>query len=185
MDDNGSKYELIQRAMVRAASLVTPSFNVPFVIIIPYSENLPESMKNCEQFFLDIIVLNKDSSPHNTQSLFSYFTDTQDAFSKFLTCASTELLRYVWSAQHSFNIFFVSLVFKFWKEHICTYCTDSLIVGDGSYEIPLGGSNFEYVSVTYFVEVTGYVTYSQSLVYTYRSRSLVYVSCLKILGWNK
>lgn len=76
----------------------------------------------------------------------------------------------------------MSLVFKFWKEHICIYRTDSLIVGDGSYEIPLGGSNFEYVSVTYFVEVTGYVTYSQSLVYTYRSRSLVCVSCLKILG---
>lgn len=95
MDDKESKYELIQRAMVRAASLVTPSFNVPFVIIIPYSESLPESIKNCEQLFLDIIVLNKDSSPHNTQSLFSYFSGTQDAFSKVLTCTSTELLRYV------------------------------------------------------------------------------------------
>lgn len=59
--------------MVRAASLVTPFFNVPFVIIISYSESLPESMKNCEQLFLDIVVLNKDSSPHNTQSLFSTF----------------------------------------------------------------------------------------------------------------
>lgn len=41
-------------------------------------------MKNCEQLFLDIIVLNKDSSPYNTQSRVPYFSGTQDAYSKVL-----------------------------------------------------------------------------------------------------